>query len=63
MPNNGKKNENDEGELDSSYADLLDDNSGLLSSLISDSKLRTPMDLIQVNISLFFTFTICHLAP
>ena len=52
MPN--AKKENDE-ELDSSYADLLDDttslSTGILSSLISDAnKLRTPMDLIQVSV-------------
>ena len=48
MPN-AKKGENEEDHLDKSYADLLDDNTGLLSSLISDSKLRTPMDLIQAD--------------
>ena len=46
---NAKKSDA-EGELDSSYADLLDDSSsGILSSLISDSKLRTPLGLIQAD--------------
>jgi hypothetical protein len=45
MPNSKKDNNE---ELNSSYNDLLDDNTGLLSSLI-DNKLRTPMDLIQVD--------------
>lgn len=47
LPNAKKDNE---GELDASYADLLDDSSsGILSSLISDSKLRTPLGLLQAD--------------